>query len=64
MKSKKFAMVDNYCVACGTCMKVCRIGAINVYKGVRAIVDDNKCVGCGMCKKECQANAISIKDRA
>ena len=40
MKQKKCAVVNReLCVACGSCQKVCPMGAIRVYKGLYAITD-------------------------
>lgn len=63
-KRKKAQVEQNLCVACGCCVKVCPINAINVYKGLYAAVDANKCVGCGKCAKECPASVIIIKEAA
>ena len=63
MKIKKKAYVnDKYCVACGCCVKVCPLGAIQVIKGIMAQVDVAKCVGCGKCAKECPASVITIRE--
>ncbi len=63
MASKRYAEVGNFCVACGTCQKVCPMSAISIWKGVIARIDKNKCVGCGKCVKECPAGTIEFKDR-
>lgn len=64
MQSKKYAAVDkNVCVACGSCVRVCPIGAISVYKGSYAEVNAQKCVGCGRCANICPAGCIEIKER-
>lgn len=58
---KRFASVNEaQCVACGSCIKVCKREAIHVPYGVSAIVDLEKCVGCGICAKECPASVIEI----
>ncbi len=58
---KKFAIVEeDYCVGCGSCIKVCPKAAISVPRGVAAQVDLEKCVGCGLCVKMCQAYVIKI----
>ncbi|WP_303863669.1 4Fe-4S binding protein [Alkalibaculum bacchi] len=59
-KVKRNAVVSNECVACGVCMQVCPFGSINVYKGIRAVVNLEKCVGCGKCAKSCPASVIKI----
>ncbi len=57
---KKAFVNQKLCVGCGCCLKVCKLGAISIQRGVHAIVDKLKCVGCGMCVKECPASLISI----
>ena len=50
LKNKKKAVVDkDYCVACGTCIKVCPFQLINIEQGVFAKINLSKCVGCGKC---------------
>ena len=63
MASKRFVNVGEYCVACGSCIKVCPMSAISIWKGVMAQVDKEKCVGCGKCVKECPAGTIALYDR-
>ena len=63
MASKRYAAVNEYCVACGSCVKVCPMSAISVWKGVVAKVDSDKCVGCAKCAAECPAGAIELKNR-
>ena len=58
--SKKNATIFKECVACGSCVKVCPLSAITVYKGMYAVVNEEKCVGCGKCAKACPAAVISI----
>lgn len=61
MSGKRYAWVDKkYCVACGTCIKVCPRGAISVPDGVSAIVDQSLCIGCGLCARECPASVIKV----
>lgn len=57
------AVVDkNSCVACGCCVRVCPMLAIEIYKGSMARVNREKCVGCGKCAKECPASVIVIEE--
>ena len=58
--SKKIAVISNDCVACGSCLKVCPMAAVSIYKGCHAAVDADKCVGCGKCAKACPAGVIAI----
>ena len=36
MAKRKASVQIKECVACGTCVKVCPVGAISVYKGLYA----------------------------
>lgn len=63
MKNQRKAFVNQQdCVACGSCVKVCPMQAIQIVKGIMAEVNFNKCVGCGKCAAECPASVISIKE--
>ena len=63
IKKKRKALVQqSECVACGCCVKVCPLGAIQILKGIKAEVNLTKCVGCGKCAKECPASVIEIKE--
>ena len=57
---KKASILQNECVACGSCLKVCPLGAIDIYKGIYAKVDTAKCVGCGKCAVACPASIITV----
>ena len=62
-RKRRKAVVDQKdCVACGCCVKVCPLGAIQVIKGIMAQVNEMKCVGCGKCAKECPASVIEIQE--
>ena len=50
------------CVACGCCVKVCPVTAIQIAKGIYAQVNRDKCVGCGKCARECPATVITIQE--
>lgn len=61
MSNKRYAQVDKeYCVACGTCVKVCPRQAISVPDGIRAVVNPDRCIGCGLCARECPASVIRV----
>ena len=49
-------------VACGCCVKVCPLSAIQIWCGIRAAVNEEQCVGCGKCAKECPASVIEIQE--
>ena len=63
VRKKRRALVDETnCVACGCCVKVCPLSAIQVWRGVRAAVNPERCVGCGKCAKECPASVIEMQE--
>ncbi len=59
-KSKNIAFVSKECVACGSCLKVCPVNAVAIYKGMYATINIEKCIGCGSCARTCPAAVISI----
>ncbi len=62
-RNKRRAVVDaKACVACGCCVKVCPLSAIQIWRGIRAAVNEEQCVGCGKCAKECPASVIEIQE--
>ena len=62
-RKRRRAVVDtSACVACGCCVKVCPVRAMEVVRGVAARVDEERCVGCGRCAKECPASVIEIRE--
>lgn len=63
MAGKRLAQVGKNCVACGSCLEVCPLGAISIWEGVIAQVSGEKCVGCGKCARECPASAIHVTER-
>lgn len=61
VKKRRKARVDtSACVACGCCVKVCPMKAIEIVRGIAARVDPDKCVGCGKCAAECPASVITV----
>ena len=63
-KRRRARVAQEDCVACGCCVKVCPLGAIQVDRGLYAQVDGSKCVGCGKCARECPASVITITEEA
>lgn len=59
---KKAFIEEGLCVACGTCLKACKLGAVSIPKGVHAVVDRTTCVGCGMCAQMCPASIIEVRE--
>lgn len=64
IKRRKAVVDQQTCVACGCCVKVCPLRAIEIIRGIAAQVDPAKCVGCGKCARECPASVIEIQEVA
>ncbi len=60
-QKNKAVIPQDECVACGSCIAVCPLNAITVYKGSYAVIDEGKCVGCGKCARACPASVIKIE---
>lgn len=55
------AKVDaSKCTACGQCVEVCPVEAIEL--GDAAKVDPDTCTSCGLCADECPVEAITLED--
>ena len=61
-KRRKAVVEQAACVACGCCVRVWPLRAIEIVRGVTARVDETKCVGCGKCARECPASVIEIRE--
>ena len=51
-------IVEETCVACGTCAQWCPAGAIAVDDV--AVIDSDRCIGCGECYAVCRHRAIEF----
>ncbi len=52
-------IIEDNCIACGTCVERCKFGAITINEF--AHVNPDKCVGCGLCAVTCSNSAIIMK---
>ena len=50
-------VIEDKCIGCGRCIKICAHDAPSVTDG-KAFIDHNKCVGCGRCIALCPKDAI------
>lgn len=50
-------LINDACVACGTCIPECPVEAITEGDPVY-IIDPDKCTDCGACASACPAEAI------
>jgi len=59
--SQKAVVDPGKCLGCGTCMEVCRFGAVRKVEGICKI-DEFSCEGCGVCEAVCPTSAVSLQD--
>jgi uncharacterized Fe-S center protein len=57
--SLKPTVIEQKCVGCGCCLKICPVSAITL-KNNLAQIDAQLCLGCGECLCACKFEAISI----
>lgn len=50
-------VIDDNCVACGSCAPVCPVEAIS--EGDKYSIDPDTCISCGSCAEVCPSGAIS-----
>ncbi|MDD2279245.1 MAG: [Fe-Fe] hydrogenase large subunit C-terminal domain-containing protein [Bacteroidales bacterium] len=53
-------ILQDVCIGCSNCMRVCPTEALRVRKG-KAVLYENRCIDCGECYKVCPVNAIIIE---
>lgn len=51
-------VIGDDCVACGTCIDECPVGAIS--EGDKYSIDPEQCTECGTCADACPSGAISL----
>lgn len=52
-------ILNNNCIKCGTCIKVCPSGAISINSN-KFNIDLKKCIFCGNCTFYCPKTAINV----
>ncbi len=63
--ASKPQMVEEKCVACGTCIKNCPERAISYNKKHKAQIDYSLCIGCGQCVASCHyGSAKAVYDQS
>jgi Pyruvate/2-oxoacid:ferredoxin oxidoreductase delta subunit len=60
-------VIEEQCVGCGKCEKVCPIQAIslkeNDNKKKKAVINEEICLGCGVCVRNCPKKSLILKSR-
>lgn len=51
-------VINDNCVACGTCAPVCPVEAIS--EGEKYSIDPDTCIECGSCAAVCPSDAIHL----
>lgn len=63
MKRTVIKINEDLCDGCGSCVKGCHEGALQIIDGKARIVSDVLCDGMGDCIGECHAGAITFEER-
>lgn len=51
-------VINDDCVACGTCIDECPVGAIS--EGEKYVINPDECTECGSCADACPSGAITL----
>jgi NADH-quinone oxidoreductase subunit F/NADP-reducing hydrogenase subunit HndC len=51
--------INDNCVGCGACKRVCPVNAIDGVRKEKHRIDPNKCIKCGQCYSVCKFNAVA-----
>jgi len=56
----KYNIIEDECVGCTACARVCPVGCIAGEKKEVHIIDQSICIKCGACMDKCKFNAIQL----
>jgi len=63
MKKTIVKIDENLCTGCGSCVKGCHGGALQIIDGKARIINEDYCDGLGACLGECPVGAITLEER-
>ena len=55
-------IINDNCIACGTCAEECPVSCIS--EGEKYLIDQDECISCGTCQSVCPNNAVDEKQIA
>lgn len=58
--SHRAAVDAELCNACGVCVDMCPMEAVELVEDTVRI-DDGKCIGCGVCAYHCASEAVALE---
>ncbi|MBQ8898759.1 MAG: aldo/keto reductase [Clostridia bacterium] len=58
-RQKRRLVIEDHCVGCGACERVCGQGAIRITEG-KAVCNAEKCITCGYCGRACPETCLKI----
>ena len=62
MKRTIIKIDENRCTGCGTCVKGCHGGALQLIDGKARLINEDYCDGLGACIGECPVGAITLEE--
>ena len=63
MKRTIIKIAENLCNGCGSCVKSCHEGALQLIDGKARIINETFCDGLGACIGECPQGAIKLEEK-
>ncbi len=61
--SNFIAEMNEQCVSCKKCVKVCPVGCFTIDDAGKVQLDSELCLGCGVCERVCKVDALEMMKR-